>query len=181
LLSAAALDPRVANADIIYTWNQDDGGTILTASFSVSSAAQAAGRFDESDVTSFNFTTATDTWTLTHTQISATISTIDASPTVPAISDIQLANIVADNGTDQINIVFDINYNISGGDNFEISSDSNARGYPLAGDGHWTISGATATATPEPSTALVAAFGAVAFAAYGWSRHRRAQRRQAAA
>jgi hypothetical protein len=34
---------------------------------------------------------------------------------------------------------------------------------------------------PEPSTAIVASFGAVAFLAYGWSRHRRQQRRQAAA
>ncbi len=34
---------------------------------------------------------------------------------------------------------------------------------------------------PEPSTAIVAVFGAVAFTAYGWSRHRRAQRRQPAA
>jgi hypothetical protein len=33
---------------------------------------------------------------------------------------------------------------------------------------------------PEPSTALVAVFGAVAFIAYGWSRHHREQRRQAA-
>jgi hypothetical protein len=40
---------------------------------------------------------------------------------------------------------------------------------------------AAASAAPEPSTAIVAAFGAVAFIAYGWSRHRRAQRRQAAA
>jgi hypothetical protein len=39
----------------------------------------------------------------------------------------------------------------------------------------------TTVPTPEPSTALVAAFGAVAFLAYGWSRHRRAQQRQAAA
>jgi hypothetical protein len=37
------------------------------------------------------------------------------------------------------------------------------------------------SAVPEPSTAIVAAFGAVAFMAYGWSRHRREQRRQAAA
>jgi hypothetical protein len=42
------------------------------------------------------------------------------------------------------------------------------------------VPGLTST-TPEPSTAIVAAFGAVAFSAYGWSRHRRAQRRQAAA
>jgi hypothetical protein len=36
------------------------------------------------------------------------------------------------------------------------------------------------TAVPEPSTAVVAAFGAVALLPYSWSRHRREQRRQAA-
>jgi hypothetical protein len=41
-----------------------------------------------------------------------------------------------------------------------------------------TVPGAT-TAVPEPSTALVAVFGAVAFVAYGWCRHRRAERRRA--
>jgi hypothetical protein len=41
--------------------------------------------------------------------------------------------------------------------------------------------GPTAAVVPEPSTAIGAAFGAVAFIAYGWSRQRRAQRRQAAA
>ena len=37
------------------------------------------------------------------------------------------------------------------------------------------------SSVPEPSTAIVAALGAVAFIACGWSRHRRDQRRQAAA
>jgi hypothetical protein len=36
------------------------------------------------------------------------------------------------------------------------------------------------TGAPEPSTALVAVIGAAAFVTYGWSRHRREQRRQAA-
>jgi hypothetical protein len=40
---------------------------------------------------------------------------------------------------------------------------------------------ASSTVVPEPSTAIVSALGAVAFLAYGWSRHRRAQQRQAAA
>jgi uncharacterized protein DUF4082/PEP-CTERM motif-containing protein len=40
---------------------------------------------------------------------------------------------------------------------------------------------AGANAVPEPSTAVVAVLGAVAFLAYGWSRNRRHQRRQAAA
>jgi hypothetical protein len=34
---------------------------------------------------------------------------------------------------------------------------------------------------PEPSTAIVAVFGAIAFVTYGWSRHRRHQRRQVSA
>jgi hypothetical protein len=38
----------------------------------------------------------------------------------------------------------------------------------------WVI----ATVVPEPSTAIVAAFGAVAFIAYGWSRYRRGQRQR---
>ncbi len=44
-----------------------------------------------------------------------------------------------------------------------------------------TVQIGPSVAVPEPSTALVAAIGAVAFIAYGWSRHRREQRRQAAA
>jgi hypothetical protein len=47
---------------------------------------------------------------------------------------------------------------------------------------HFSVTLENQTATvPEPSTALAAVFGAVAFVAYGWSRHRRAQRRPAAA
>jgi hypothetical protein len=42
------------------------------------------------------------------------------------------------------------------------------------------LTGASAPAVPEPSTALLAAFGAVAFLSYRWSRHR-LERRQAAA
>jgi PEP-CTERM motif len=40
---------------------------------------------------------------------------------------------------------------------------------------------ASTTAVPEPSTAVVAVFGATALIGYGWSRHRQAQRRQAVA
>ena len=42
--------------------------------------------------------------------------------------------------------------------------------------GSLTITPETAS-VPEPSTAIVAVFGAVAFLAYGWSRHRRAMPR----
>jgi hypothetical protein len=39
---------------------------------------------------------------------------------------------------------------------------------------------ASTSAVPEPSTAILAGIGAVGFIAYGWSRHRRAQRQAAA-
>jgi hypothetical protein len=52
--------------------------------------------------------------------------------------------------------------------------------FPLYGISQVLTAQGTAI-VPEPSTAIVAAFGAVAFAAYGWSRHRREERRQAAA
>ena len=51
----------------------------------------------------------------------------------------------------------------------------------FGGTDPWVIAVAESSAVPEPSTAIVAVFGTVAFIAYGWSRHRRAQRRQAAA
>jgi len=41
--------------------------------------------------------------------------------------------------------------------------------------------GPATTAVPEPSTAIVAVLGAVAFITYGWSRRRRQQRRQVSA
>ena len=43
--------------------------------------------------------------------------------------------------------------------------------------GEFQLTLATETAIPEPSTAIAAMFGAVAFIAYGWSRHRREHRR----
>jgi hypothetical protein len=48
-------------------------------------------------------------------------------------------------------------------------------------DNNITVQISSAAAVPEPSTAVVAVFGAVAFLSYGWSRRRRAQRRLAAA
>jgi hypothetical protein len=51
----------------------------------------------------------------------------------------------------------------------------------LNGTEPWLIATAAASAVPEPSTAVLAVLGAVTGIAYGWSRHRRAQRRLAAA
>ena len=53
--------------------------------------------------------------------------------------------------------------------------------FPIPHDITTVQIGPAVPGVPEPSTAIVAAIGAVAFIAYGWSRHRREQRRQAAA
>jgi hypothetical protein len=47
----------------------------------------------------------------------------------------------------------------------------------IDGNGHWTITQTTAV-VPEPSTAIVAVFGAVSGIAHGLVRKRRSQRRQ---
>jgi hypothetical protein len=48
----------------------------------------------------------------------------------------------------------------------------------MGGTDPWVIATAASTVVPEPSTAIVAVFGAVAFLAYGWSRYRRGQRQR---
>jgi hypothetical protein len=50
-----------------------------------------------------------------------------------------------------------------------------------SGNGISGLATYAATAVPEPSTAVLASIGAVGCLAYGWSRHRRDKRRQAAA
>jgi hypothetical protein len=64
--------------------------------------------------------------------------------------------------------------------------DNELYGSATATNTNWLVAnGGTPTGpgsvAPEPSTALVTAFGAVAFCAYGWCRRRQQQRRQAAA
>jgi hypothetical protein len=58
----------------------------------------------------------------------------------------------------------------------------NATYYQLSdGPQMFELTATSVSAVPEPSTASMAAFGAVAFTAYGWYRRRRDQLRQAAA
>jgi hypothetical protein len=72
-----------------------------------------------------------------------------------------------------------IAFNTAPGSNEYAADDTGFAFAPLLTGGPLSFTIAT-TAVPEPSTALVAVFGAVAFIAYGWSRHRRAQRQAAA-
>jgi hypothetical protein len=61
------------------------------------------------------------------------------------------------------------------------NSDHNTQLHTLYGISQTLTVPGVPSVVPESSTAILAVFGAVAFLAYGWSRHRREQRRQAAA
>ena len=176
LLSGAALAPRAAKADITYTW-VDDLGQGFTGSMAVLGTAQAAGQIKLTDVTSFAFTTPIDTTVpneLFPQDFPLSISTTTAAPTGTTTM-IESST----HTSDRLSVAFDTNWNILSGEKivainaFGITEDSDL--------GHWSITAHTTTSVPEPSTAVVAVIGAVAFIAYGWSRHRREQRRQAAA
>lgn len=168
LAYGVVLAPLTAKADITYTWNEDDGKSV-TGSMTVLSAAQVAGQITFSDVTSFTFTTTIDTYTSANMSpftFPLPISPTDAAPTSST------SQIILSNPANATFIDFDTNWStISGEAWFE---EMNFGSRLDAGDGHWTISGAV----PEPSTAILAVVGAVSGMAYGWSRHRREQRRQ---
>jgi hypothetical protein len=182
LLTCAAVVPRSAQAGITYSWN-DDEAMFVTGSFVVSSSTQAAGEIQSSNVISFTFTINGETFTshitnptaddTTHYPLS--ISTVDASPTV-----MQEITATLTSNSDTLEIDFNLRWNRT----FEESAAlSDAAGNTIVSDGgHWTISEVSSPpSVPEPSTAILAVCGAVAFIAYGWSRRRRDQRRLAAA
>ena len=87
---------------------------------------------------------------------------------------------VEGNQIDAVNVFFNNDntfYSVATGNN-----PSNSAEFSVVGTSVSTFQLTPVTSVvPEPSTAIVAVFGAVAFLAYGWSRHRRAQLRQAAA
>jgi hypothetical protein len=100
----------------------------------------------------------------------------------------QFASSLTLQGSTQYFVYEDTSFLTSGGGNgyaggqlYELNGSGNFVADPQS-DSNFTLSGTPiSAAVPEPSTALVAVVGAVAFLAYGWSRHRREHRRQAAA
>jgi hypothetical protein len=74
-------------------------------------------------------------------------------------------------------------YALPSSDTAMTSTQDNGRGHTVyyqLSDGPQLFELTEVAANPEPSTAIVAGFGAVAFIAYGWSRRRRTQQRQRA-
>jgi hypothetical protein len=175
LLSGTVIVPRTANADLTYTWHEDDGADV-SGVMTVKGTAQANMQITLSDILTFSFTNTffnspysvgdmPPAMFFTIIPISAT----NAGPT--SASSVLLA---AQDET-QMTIAFDTAWNTTDGEHW--SEQDPGIHQTHSGVGHWVITGAT-VATPEPSTAVVAAFGAIAFIAHGWSRRRQNQRRQ---
>jgi hypothetical protein len=100
------------------------------------------------------------------------------SPTAPFLDSSGISFAVpsfTDNGVQisDVEILFRPNLSL-----YETNIGSSASFYSFLGGvvGEFHLAPATAASVPEPSTAIVAAFGAVALLAYGWSRHRRGNR-----
>jgi hypothetical protein len=199
-LSVAFLATSSAKADITYTiqpYPADQGGHAVSGSITTDghigtlTSADIKSWSVTIDTTSFSNTTPNAEIDLAGSNLNATGTTITLSAGTGSTDPGDLATLwlwAVPDGTSATldRLIYERNSNdpsfyegITQG-NFQWSSANAAMG----GTDPWVIAStatAVATAVPEPSTAIVAVFGAVAFLAYGWSRHRREQRRTAAA
>jgi hypothetical protein len=171
-LIVLAFSPPATQADLIYTWTETDQQQVSGA-LDVSNAALTTGAITNDEIISGSFSIPGATTQPIVLQPPYNIP-IDNTTGIPTLSNAQLLQYASGITTDIFvrfdHSAFDPNHPVSW---------LNDRTF-FSGSGYWTVALPSA-AVPEPSTAIMAAFGAVAFLAYGWSRHRRAQRRQAAA
>jgi len=191
LLSGTAIAPCAAKADITYnlTTPPYTGGTISgTITTNGATGPLSAGSISSWDITvqitspSSSFTlTPTDSSIAQITQVSASLSqlTLTQSATVNANWSI------AESATGPF-VSWQLPFSATPeSGNIFAGPEGNEPPAVTATSGiasPYTIGTAqTTSAVPEPSTAIGAVFGAVAFIAYGWSRHRREQRQQGAA
>jgi hypothetical protein len=161
---------------ITYTWHEDDGQDVV-GSFVVPGSAQTNGIINFSDVVSFNFASVDigfsfDTSTLTSEFFPISISMATAIP-VPTDETLLEAQIFPTPSTGEVvNVAFDQSLELPSGERFDyfpVNHGAISQGY-----GHWSISVAS---VPEPSTLVLAGFGALGFFAYGTFRRGESGRR----
>jgi hypothetical protein len=175
VLSWIVLAPSPAVAgNITYTWVEDDGQSVQ-GSLVVLGSAQTAGSITFNDVVSFESTIFgfdIGTADLTPTSFPLPISTATSEPDGAVYTYIAGATYIA-GVVDAIpfQFEFDRNWSVPSGELMGIDDGG--------GRGHWVITGASSV--PEPPSHVLAGVGIISGLAYGWSRHRRQQRRQAAA
>lgn len=173
LLTVFNLAPRDVHADIIYTM---DNYASLQNGYTVSGSITTDGTIGQlvttSDLTS---------WDIIISQGSTVLSTLSSTNSVTIPTNITVTSTTL---------------SLAGGDNLGIYDASGSINW--LGDGGayaayangvelwftvWNANApiATASAVPEPSTAILAVFAAVSGIAYGWARKRHKYRRQSAA
>ena len=190
LLSGAAIAPSATKADITYTlenYTADQSGHTVTGTITTDGVT---GTITDADIESWTVTIDTTTFSSTmtgasvqlfgtHVQASTTAITLAAGTNISPNASLELRVI-----TLALADIILYNRPFSEAPNYAGVVNSatlwNTTNPSMGGTDPWVIATA-ATAVPEPSTAIAAGFGAVAFLAYGWYRHRREQRRQGAA
>jgi hypothetical protein len=185
LLAGAATAPQAAKADITFTWVSDsrdlEGGPTLSGGFTVQSAAQAAGQIALANVISYSFTTGQDLGLstlngLTYTGNSALDGAyfpLPISPTTAAPTESETfvtAPYSEPYGPWTLTIAFDLNWNQPFAESYTEVVNRDGAAVEYSGSGHWAITGQTLA--PEPTSAMIAAFGGAAFIAYGLVRKR---------
>ena len=171
-LLVLALSPRPSRADLIYTWHETDA-QVVTGSIVVSQQALTAGSISFADIQSFAFTIPPPNQNIPFVIGDNTSSfpfSITSTGTVTNPSPAQLTA-----GSNFASGPLDIPFNSS---SFNPSNPVTWRyeGIPgSTGTGYWSVS--ITTAVPEPSSAVVAVFGALSGIAYVQVRKRRAQQR----
>jgi hypothetical protein len=159
-VTGAALAPGVADAgSITYTWHEDDGQNV-TGQLIVSDLALFAGQITQTDVIAFAFDTPRSFFT--QAKLFPPTIPIDMTTGAPRASNTSVTS-----SPSSFSVALDSSYQQISGETWSyFQSDPLHFGN---GSGHWTI---TISSVPEPSSAALAAIGAVV--AYGWSRRRRA-------
>ncbi len=176
LTIAGLLLARDAGAGTItYTWHEDDGKDVV-GSFVVAGSAQTNGIINFSDVVSFNFSSADigfsfDTSTLTNEFFPISISMATGIP-LPTDETLLVAQIFPTPSTVAV-------FRVSFDQLLELQSDEVFDYFPAnhgtlsQGFGHWSISVAS---VPEPSTLVLAGFGALGSFAFGSIRRGQSRR-----
>jgi hypothetical protein len=188
LLIGGAIAPRSAKADLTYSlanYPADQGNHTVSGSITTDGNI---GSLTSPDIISWTITIDTTTFTSHDAGFVETFAAgINASATtltIPLVLNddrqLVLSSPIGDVAWDRdatdprLPPLSTYLGDLNGTNIWDIASPS------MGGTEPWVIASITPTGVPEPSTALVAVFGAVAFLARCWSRRREQQRQRAA-
>jgi hypothetical protein len=157
----SAVWPAPAQADLTYTWHEDDNQKV-TGSIVVPSSALANGEFTWNNITSFSWVDPEASFTTSDVFLAGLTITIPISSTTGAFTSTDPPNtgfLDAFNSADTLGVTVYV----------DAASMSTMGGYwydpfyygtTVQGYGHWTVSNSSAPppTAPEPSTLFIALF-----------------------